>query len=91
MFYQKILDQAFIHSLKTNVEQHPYSAVFASAVVVLLAWRLVRFTIAPVFRPNEPKEYPYWIPGEVTQPPLVRLSKSNSFMIIRRWTSQKLH
>ena len=30
----------------------------------LFLWRLVRFTILPAFRPDEPKELPYWIPCE---------------------------
>ena len=29
----------------------------------LLIWRVVKFTLLPFFRPNEPQEYPYWLPG----------------------------
>lgn len=29
---------------------------------IWLSWRIWRFTIRPSFRPNEPKELPYWIP-----------------------------
>ena len=45
---------------------HVYSAslVYAGVVLVsLVLWRLWRFTILPVTRPYEPKELPYWIPG----------------------------
>lgn len=28
----------------------------------LLLWRLWRFTLMPMLKPNEPKELPYWIP-----------------------------
>jgi hypothetical protein len=79
MFFQNILDELSVSSLKTNAEHHPHFAILAAALVVLLVWRLLRFTIVPVFRPNEPKEYPYWIPGEATQSTSTRLSKSTNF------------
>ena len=28
----------------------------------LLAWRCVRFTVLPILYPDDPQEYPYWIP-----------------------------
>ena len=31
---------------------------------IWLMWRLWTFTILPLSRPREPKELPYWIPGE---------------------------
>ncbi|KAF2464462.1 cytochrome P450 [Lindgomyces ingoldianus] len=34
----------------------------AVGCVLLLLWRIWRFTVLPVLRPNEPKELPYWIP-----------------------------
>ncbi|ROT37825.1 cytochrome P450 [Sodiomyces alkalinus F11] len=33
------------------------------ALLSLLGWRLYTFTILPWLYPNDPKEYPYWIPG----------------------------
>ena len=32
------------------------------SIIALIVWRIWRFTILPLFRPNEPKELPYWIP-----------------------------
>jgi hypothetical protein len=67
MLSDKILSQLSVSSLKTNVEQHPYFTIPTAALIVILVWRLIKFTIVPAFRPNEPKQYPYWIPGEATQ------------------------
>ena len=33
-------------------------------VVLLISWRIWRFSILPALYPQEPKEIPYWIPGE---------------------------
>ncbi len=30
--------------------------------VLLLSWRIWRFTILPILRPDDPKELPYWVP-----------------------------
>ena len=32
----------------------------------LLLWRLWKFTILPLFEPNQPKRLPYWIPCEIS-------------------------
>lgn len=37
-------------------------SIFFALLLVLLSWRLWRFTILPLLRPNEPRELPYWIP-----------------------------
>ena len=37
-------------------------SIVTSVGASLLLWRLWRFTIAPSYRPNEPKQLPYWIP-----------------------------
>ena len=34
----------------------------------LLLWRLWKFTILPLFEPNQPKRLPYWIPCEISSP-----------------------
>ena len=34
-------------------------------LVLLLPWRLWTFTVLPSLRPHDPKEVPYWIPGEL--------------------------
>ena len=31
--------------------------------LLLLFWRLIRFSILPLFHPSDPQEYPYWLPG----------------------------
>jgi hypothetical protein len=36
--------------------------VTGTVLATLLAWRLWRFTIRPTLYPNDPKEYPYWLP-----------------------------
>ncbi|KAI1159807.1 putative cytochrome P450 oxidoreductase [Nemania serpens] len=40
----------------------PFANGVILLVVLLLAWRVWRFTITPMFYPNDPKELPYWIP-----------------------------
>lgn len=37
--------------------------VLGIALVLLLSWRVVRFTVIPLFYPADPKELPYWVPG----------------------------
>ena len=37
-------------------------SIIATFIASLIAWHLWRFTISPFFRPNKPKEYPYWFP-----------------------------
>ena len=34
-------------------------------LVLLLLWRIITFTVLPIFQPNDPKLYPYWIPGKI--------------------------
>ena len=36
---------------------------------LLLLWRLWKFTVIPLLKPDEPKILPYWIPCEHTWPP----------------------
>lgn len=33
--------------------------------MLLIIWRLWRFTLLPAWYPREPKELPYWIPSEL--------------------------
>lgn len=39
--------------------------IAALSLLLLFVWRLLRFSILPMLRPEEPKKIPYWIPGEV--------------------------
>lgn len=38
--------------------------IAALSLFLLFLWRLLRFSILPMLRAEEPKEIPYWIPGE---------------------------
>ena len=40
--------------------------VLLSGCMIFL-WRLWRFTLLPYLKVSEPREYPYWIPGEITR------------------------
>ncbi|KAI9707823.1 MAG: hypothetical protein M1820_004428 [Bogoriella megaspora] len=51
MWTEKLLNTLSLHEL---------GIVFSS---LLLLWRLVKFTILPALRPDDPKVYPYWVPG----------------------------
>lgn len=48
----KGLDQRLLYTLTVSV----------LAAGLLLFWRLCRFTLLPMMRPDEPKELPYWLP-----------------------------
>ena len=41
--------------------------VLLALLVLWLLWRLWRFTLAPYWKPDEPKEIPYWIPSEISK------------------------
>ncbi len=58
MFLTLQLEQA----IKT-VYHHTPLLVLACLGVLLLLWRLWRFTIVPAWWPDEPKLLPYWVPG----------------------------
>ena len=36
--------------------------IFVGCLVPLMIWRIWTFTIKPFLRPEEPKEFPYWVP-----------------------------
>lgn len=62
-FFQVLFEIAYnrVHFLTYG---NPAFLVYAGVVLVsLVLWRLWRFTILPATRPNEPKELPYWVPG----------------------------
>ena len=45
-----------------NLSSHPALMVFIGLALTLHLWRLWRFTARVYFRPDDPKELPYWIP-----------------------------
>lgn len=40
---------------------------FAILGLSLLVWRIIKFSLLPALKPDDPKEYPYWIPGIARQ------------------------
>ena len=63
--------QAVYSGVLTWCQNHPLSpklsvsllAVAASSLLLVI-WRLWTFTILPKLYPKNPREIPYWIPGE---------------------------
>ncbi|PVI01874.1 hypothetical protein DM02DRAFT_654123 [Periconia macrospinosa] len=49
-------------SMVEAISSKPYLMAALAGFAMLLLWRLYRFTIVPLIYPNDPKEYPYWIP-----------------------------
>lgn len=45
-------------------ETSPWTLFFTPAIVlgIFLTWRIWRFSLAPIYSPNEPEQLPYWIP-----------------------------
>lgn len=60
---------------KTMIQATEHHALVLRPVifvaVLLILWRIYRFNIVPLLRPDEPKELPYWIPC-TCQPPTQR-------------------
>jgi len=51
------------HALIAHVSELPVSAhVALFFALVYLAWGVTRFVVMPMLHPDEPKEYPYWLP-----------------------------
>ena len=53
--------QGFLHS--SFVGLPVVAKVGLGLALVLLVWRVAKFSVVPLLRPNDPQEYPYWIPG----------------------------
>lgn len=45
--------------------------------LVLVLWRLWRFSVMPLFHPDKPKELPYWIPCKQNLKTIPILIESN--------------
>lgn len=41
---------------------HPLLVAGTAAIVVLISWRIWKFTLVPNIWPNDPKVLPYWVP-----------------------------
>ena len=57
-----------MESFAHEIFQYPGSISLVLAPVILLIWRLWRFSIIPLLYPKDPKELPYWIPCELDKP-----------------------
>ncbi|KAH8589197.1 cytochrome P450 [Bisporella sp. PMI_857] len=44
------------------IGNHLLVVAAVAPLIVLLCWRLWRFTLTPILYPNDPRELPYWIP-----------------------------
>ena len=55
----------FVESVTDVTSIFSIYVIAAVSLFLLFVWRLLRFSILPMLRPEEPKEIPYWIPGEV--------------------------
>ena len=51
-------------SVYALIQEHSLLLSPCVAVLGLLLWRVGKFTILPLIYPSDPKELPYWIPGE---------------------------
>lgn len=51
------------------LQKHPAAWIVVPTMgmlgMLLVLWRLWRFSLLPAWYPREPKELPYWIPGEL--------------------------
>ena len=53
-----------LESVFVPIQEQPLLLLPCLAVLSLLLWRMGKFTILPLFYRRDPKELPYWIPGE---------------------------
>lgn len=61
------MDLRLAHTLFQPFDHDNIMAAYIAVLVIvlgvaLLLWRLHRFTIYPALHPEEPSEFPYWIP-----------------------------
>lgn len=56
--------------------------VVLTVSAIWIFWRIWRFTILPLFRPNEPVELPYWIPCKA---PYAKMVEELSLTSSRLW------
>ncbi|KAL2751871.1 hypothetical protein ACRALDRAFT_2114777 [Sodiomyces alcalophilus JCM 7366] len=58
-----VVESSYAGSAITFVTQDARLGIPILLLLSLLAWRVYTFTILPWLYPDDPKEYPYWIPG----------------------------
>ncbi|KAI0449786.1 cytochrome P450 [Xylaria acuta] len=60
------ISQSLRNSLPRSVGDYGMLlSIISLSISALGIWRVLRFTIIPLFYPNDPKELPYWIPGHL--------------------------
>ena len=64
MFFQYIVELFSPAVLALWIRAHIRLSIAGGLLVSLLLWRVAKFTVLPLFYPNDPKQLPYWIPGE---------------------------
>ena len=62
MLTETLLNALSPHEFFILARQTPSVSTFIVLSLLLVLWRLVKFTILPALRPDDPKIYPYWIP-----------------------------
>jgi len=86
MIYDFITNVFTVENLRASVEHFPGLCIVFACWILLLVWRIWRFTIYPLIYPNYPKELPYWVPSELfhlTQFDIFFNSQSSSWYVIR--------
>ena len=74
-----MLNLLFVGDLIGSGVRSPVTTVVTLSFFFLFLWRLLRFSVLPVFRPEEPKEIPYWFPGQ----PICELSSIHEGLLLR--------
>ena len=60
----RLLSQNYFQYSLEFVSRLPTTVVTGVALgLILLLWRLIRFSVLPLLHPVDPQEYPYWLPG----------------------------
>lgn len=62
MIFQAIFDS--VVSAVSSVTSPLLSIILFLSLTILLLWRLWTFTALPALYPDDPKEFPYWVPGK---------------------------
>ena len=64
MFFQYIAELLSPAALAVVIRANMRLSFAGGLIISLLLWRLGKFVVLPLLYPDDPKELPYWIPGE---------------------------
>lgn len=56
------METSYVSTLIGSLRSDPKLGWPATAGLLLVGWRLYRFTLSSILYPRDPKEYPYWVP-----------------------------